>query len=193
MLAGGASRRFGADKALLTLCPGAQTLIERVVHVATNVAAEVFIVGHDRYSAVVPNVPIFADNPSGQGPLSGIRTALQMSSSPRVLVLACDQPCLSVPLLRWMASLRVSADILAPRTDDGRLHPMPAIYRKAVLPAVETCLQRDQRSIAALLDAVSTQEIAESDLRQFDHDLRSLFSLNSPDQLEAAIDCADCN
>ena len=44
ILAGGQSRRMGADKALLRLAPGGPTLVERVAAAVAAVAAETLVV-----------------------------------------------------------------------------------------------------------------------------------------------------
>jgi len=193
VLAGGKSRRFGADKALLRLCSDGRTLIEAAVDAGRSVADETFVIGHERYSCLVPGIHIVPDDLPGEGPLAAIRTALRHASSPSVLVLACDMPCLSIPLLRWMGALKATTDVVIPRTGDGRWQPMPAIYRRSTLPTIDAALQGGSRSITSIFDAVTVREILEPELRQHDPALNSLFSLNSPDQLDRAKACHSCN
>jgi molybdopterin-guanine dinucleotide biosynthesis protein A len=193
VLAGGASRRFGSDKALVRLCPGGPTVLERVVESGRNVASDVFVVGHERYESLLPGILVVPDELPGEGPLGGILSALRHTQADRVLVLACDTPCLSIPLLQWLASFETEAEILVPRTDDGRLHPMPAIYRRSILPAVEASLRSANRSVISLFDRVDVQSACEADLRRYDPELSSLFSLNQPQHLERAKACVSCN
>jgi len=193
VLAGGASSRFGADKALVRICGDGPTLLERVVDAGRNVSSNLFIVGHERYAPYVSGVHIVPDDFPGEGPLAGIRSALGYTSAHSLLVLACDAPCLSIPLLGWMASIETTADAVVPRTSDGRWQPMPAIYRRTALPAIERSLQKGNRAIASVFASLNVREITEDELRGYDPELNSLISLNSPDQLERARACLSCN
>ena len=138
VLAGGSSRRFGADKAQFRIRPDGPTLLESVLDVARKLTPEVVIVGHERYTPIAHGIPILREDSPGNGPLPAIEAALANTSMPRILVLACDMPCLSVPLLSWMAHLPTDADAVVPRTLDGRWHPLHAIYRTTCLPAIRT-------------------------------------------------------
>ena len=189
VLAGGESSRFGADKALVSLVPGTPPLISLIVGKALTLSDQVAIIGHHRYSALGLGVPIVPDNEPGSGPLGGIATALQRIDRSRVLVLACDMPCLSLPLLRWMIERTVDAEVRIPRTDDGRWHPMHALYHRSSLPAIERSLRSGRRAVRSILPLLTVDAIGEPELRQIDPDLSSLFSLNQPEDLERAVQC----
>ncbi len=192
ILAGGASRRFGADKALVTLCPDGPTLIELAVSAGRSITDETFVIGHERYAPFLPNVLIIPDDRPGEGPLAGILTALRSTSAQKLLVLACDMPCLSTPLLRWMATIPTTADVLIPRTADGRWQPMPAIYSRSAIRSIEETLSAGNRAVASIFPKISVHEIGEPELRALDPELDSFFSLNHPDQLERAMQCVSC-
>lgn len=193
VLAGGASRRFGADKALLRICPGGPTLIERVVAIGRRISPEVFVVGHERYGSVVTDVPIVPDEHPGRGPLEGIQKALQFASAPRVLLLACDMPCLSSSLLQAMGTSDSSADVILARTEDGRWQPMPGIYRRSALPAIERALRDGPCAVSSIFADVAIHELSERELRNIDPALNSLFSVNRPEDLDRARRCVQCN
>src|SRR5438105_1342048 len=115
ILAGGQSNRMGMDKALLRFRVGGPTLIEAVVE---RLAAAGF--GSDSL-LVVTNSPqnyaflglrVVSDDIQGAGPLGGVLTALAHSLHQRVLIVACDMPTLNPSLLRYMAQLPDSADVL---------------------------------------------------------------------------------
>jgi molybdopterin-guanine dinucleotide biosynthesis protein A len=189
VLAGGMSSRFGADKALVSLVPGGSPLIAQIVAKALGLSDLVAIIGHERYAGLDLSVPVLPDNEPGSGPLGGMATALQRLDRPRVLVVACDMPCLSLPLLRWMIERTVDADVLIPRTDDGRWHPMHALYQQSALPAIERSLRSGSGAVRSILPLLSVEAIGEAELRGIDPDLESLFSLNRPEDLERAVQC----
>jgi len=84
VLAGGRSRRMGADKAGLRL--GGRTLLGHVRQAARGLS--------------LPLREITKDSVPGCGPLGGILTALESSSHTAELFLACDMPFVSVDLLK---------------------------------------------------------------------------------------------
>lgn len=189
VLAGGESSRFGADKALVTLAPGDPPLIARIIEQALSLSDLVAVIGHERYAELNSGVPVFPDNEPGRGPLGGIATALHRLDRPRLLVLACDMPCLSLPLLRSMIERPSVGDVIIPRTDDGRWHPMHAIFRRSALPAIEESLQHGNGAIRSILPRLSVDEIREPELRILNPDLCSLFNLNRPEDLGRAMQC----
>jgi molybdopterin-guanine dinucleotide biosynthesis protein A len=150
----------------------------------------VVIVGHERYASLGLSVPLLQDDEPGRGPLGAIATAMRRLDRPRLLVLACDMPCLSLPLLRWMIDRPLDADILMPRTDDGRWHPLHAVYRRSTLPVIERCLESGTGAVRSIVPLLTVEPVAESELRRLDPSLNSLFSLNRQNDLERARHCA---
>ena len=74
VLAGGASRRMGRDKALME--HEGRTLLARAVAVLRAVLDEVIIVGLQQQRSSVPGAPIVEDLRPGLGPVGGIHAAL---------------------------------------------------------------------------------------------------------------------
>lgn len=186
VLAGGQSSRMGADKALLLLDD--RTVIECILDVLEDVAADVFIVG-ERPEYHTFGVPVYPDRVSGAGPLAGLETALRLAKHDRVLLTGCDMPFLNVGLLRAMADVPFTGDALVPvRRVDGALRPEPlhAIYRKQSLVVIQERLAGGQRSLQRLLDALDTVELDEQWLRRFDPELASFTNMNTPAEARTA-------
>jgi molybdopterin-guanine dinucleotide biosynthesis protein A len=191
VLAGGMSRRMGRDKALETIA--GRTLLERAVDAVRDVTTDVSIIGRrDAYLGC--GVPVIADDYPGAGPLGGIATALRHSRREFVLVVACDLPFLSVPLLRAMAALPRTYDVLLPvtaaaeRHQDGEVtrQTLHAIYRRSCRARFDACLERGERQVVAALAGLDVRELPESWLREYDPDLQSLMNTNRPADLIAA-------
>ena len=191
VLAGGKSSRYGADKALVRLVPGGPTLIEQIVSKALELSQTVAVIGHERYATLNLDVPIFQDEEVGRGPLAGIATAMRRLDGPRLLVLACDMPCLSLPLLRWMIERPTESDVVIPRTADGRWQPMHAVYQRSALPEIEQSLSIGKSAVRSILPSLAVDAIEEPELRAIDPELRSLFSLNRPEDLVHAMSCVE--
>lgn len=193
VLAGGASSRFGEDKALVRLCREGPTLLERTVSIGLRISPDTVVIGHEWYEGLELGVPVVPDRFPGAGPLAGVHTALSATSANRLMVLACDAPCLSFELLQAMASWRADASLLLPRTADGRWHPMPGVYHRGLRADIEAVLAEGERAIVSLIGRVTVDAFPEAELRRLDPMMDSLFSLNSPEQIERARRCVTCN
>jgi molybdopterin-guanine dinucleotide biosynthesis protein A len=134
---------------------------------------------------------LVADETPGLGPLSGLVAALEASPHDLCLVVACDMPFLSGPLLEHLVEVAVrspSAQVVVPRTE--RLHPLHAVYRRSVIPVLRERLARRELAVHAALAAVTTVEVLESELRSYDPGLRSLENVNTPEDLARAVGSA---
>lgn len=192
VLAGGASRRMGSDKALLTLAD--QTLLERAIAAVSVVADDVRIVG-DREAYHRFGVPVAPDLYPGTGPLGGIATALRLARNEHVLVVACDMPFLSVALLEAMANVPRGYDALVPvtgfrgsRQGGGRFdETFHAIYRSTCLEVIERRLARGQLTVFEMLADLNVEKLPEVWLRRYDPALESFTNTNDPEQWRAAL------
>ncbi|WP_084582675.1 molybdenum cofactor guanylyltransferase [Sphingomonas azotifigens] len=99
ILAGGAARRFGSDKALALL--DGQRLIDHVAAALAPHCDAVILCGR-------PEAGGIADRPApGLGPLGGLNAALHAGAARgcrSVLVAPCDTPVLPAPLLAELAA-----------------------------------------------------------------------------------------
>src|SRR5215470_3369376 len=92
VLAGGKSTRMGRDKALLDW--HGQTLLNHMVELLRTAADPVLVVGRNPLPDRLP----------GLGPLSGIATALEFSSTDANLIIAVDLPHLTKDFLKYLRS-----------------------------------------------------------------------------------------
>src|SRR5579871_732659 len=91
VLAGGASRRFGRDKALVSWNQPSLTLLDHMVQLLGHVCSPVRIIGRGQ----------LMDIQSGLGPIGGINTALAHSKTPENIIVAVDLPFLTVDFLKY--------------------------------------------------------------------------------------------
>ncbi len=191
ILAGGQSRRMGTDKALLRLEPGGPTLIERVAAAVGAVAADTFlVVNDDRLTAL--GLRAVPDVYPGAGALGGIYSAVAGARHEHCLVVACDMPFLSVPLLRAMAVQPRDYDVLAPflpvaegaanrqGTAGGVYETLHAIYGRGALPAMREELEAGRFKIVGFFPRVRVRPFAIEWVRRHDPALRSFFNANTP-------------
>jgi molybdopterin-guanine dinucleotide biosynthesis protein A len=191
VLAGGASRRMGRDKA--TMPVGGSPLAGRVLAAAGRVADPVVLVaptGHRARRLVAPEggpmggtAGVVTD--PGDGPLAALAAALAALEAGHVLVLAGDHPGLRVELLAHLVSLRERAEAVACRRG-GRLEPLVAVYeRRPALAAARARLAAGDHSLRGLLAALRTLVVEEADWRGIDPDGGSFADLDDPADLAA--------
>ena len=152
ILAGGASRRFGTDKARFPI--EGRPMIARVYEAVAEVVGTVLLSVGDRDGADLGlPVPSLVDRVPGAGPLAGLHAGLHAAATPWLLVVACDMPFLTPGVLRSLLDQATSgtAAVVA-QSEDGRLQPLCACYHASVLPRVEAHLHADRRAMWDLLE-----------------------------------------
>ncbi len=190
IIAGGASRRMGLDKAALEI--GGCTLIELAGKAVSEVAeGRISIAGELREFA--PQWPAFPDKgASGLGPLSGLLTALSTGSSEWIAVISCDMPFVNGDVfLRLTDHISPETDAVVPIQPDERPQPLSALYRRSpTLDAVLERLKSTDRSMSNLLSRITTHYVPFS-LFQDLPDAEHLFlNINSIADYERAKDIA---
>ena len=186
VLAGGASRRMGRDKA--TLAVAGVELASLALAAAARVADPVVLVAPEGHPARRLAAAPVTD--PGEGPLAALAAALAALDADHVLVLAGDHPGLRVELLAHLADLAALADrgeAVACRRGP-RLEPLVAVYRRAPALALARARLADpagDRSLAGLLAGLRTLVVEEAQWRPQDPDGRSFVDLDDPADLEA--------
>lgn len=132
ILAGGASRRFGTDKAFARI--GGRRLIDAsAASLREADGISVLLGSPERKAAVAPLLPAgcvaVADDLPGHGPMGGLATALGRRPGGWVAVLAVDLPLVPSAWWAWLAGqYREGALAVVPRDGSGRWEPLAALY-----------------------------------------------------------------
>jgi molybdenum cofactor guanylyltransferase len=188
VLCGGRSTRMGVAKATLPF--GSETMLQRVVRLlGTKVSPIVAVAARDQELPPLPaDVVVARDEREARGPLEGLRAGLKAlpESVDAAYVTSCDVPLLEPAFVEHMLGLLGDHDI-AVMEIDGFTHPLSAVYRRAVLPQVESLLAQDRLRPAFLFDAVRTRRVSPDEMRVADPDLRTLRNLNTREDYEAAL------
>jgi molybdopterin-guanine dinucleotide biosynthesis protein A len=189
ILAGGLGRRFGGvDKGGLIV--GGRSIVARQIDLLRQLTSDLIIVtGHqDAYAHL--GVPIVPDTIAGAGPLGGICTALERSTQPSVLIVACDMPFLSLAFLRHLLTRVQGVDVALPKTADG-YHPLCAAYARTALPAIRARIRKGRLDVVGLVREVRVAEIGPAELAPFDPGCVMLSNVNTPHDLRQACAWAD--
>ncbi|HKG26949.1 MAG TPA: molybdenum cofactor guanylyltransferase, partial [Thermomicrobiales bacterium] len=154
---------------------------------------DVFLVSPPRPAYAGLDAPVRRDLYGETGPLGGIASSLAHARHEHCLVVSCDMPFLNLDLLHWMIAQPRTYDVLVPRLraesrQGGEFvyQTMHAIYGKGCLPAIERALAEGRRQTVTFFAEVNVESIGEDVVRRFDPNLRSFFSVNTPEALAIA-------
>jgi molybdopterin-guanine dinucleotide biosynthesis protein A len=188
VLCGGRSSRMGMPKAWLPF--GDETMLQRVVGRLLPVFDTLVVVAAPQQE--LPPLPrqviVARDEREGRGPLEGIHAGLRAMPSgiSAAYITGCDVPLIAVDFVRRMCGELGSHDIAVP-VDGEFHHPLAAVYRVSVLPAVAELLEADRLRPFFLFEQTDTRRVPVSDLRSIDAELNSLANLNHPHEYAAAL------
>lgn len=179
ILAGGLATRLGGrPKGLLRREGG--TLAENARDVLRSVAGSILLVSNDSEPYAALGVTIIADRIAGLGPIAGLEASLASASTPWILVVACDMPRLTVPVLTLVRDRDARFDAVVPRVA-GRVEPLCARYSRKILPTVRDCIARGELKMSLLLSHLTVDEIDERTLRDVDPELEATANVNTPE------------
>jgi molybdopterin-guanine dinucleotide biosynthesis protein A len=191
VLAGGGSRRFGRDKALVEF--DGEPLIARLCRVLqTATSTSVRIIGDAaRYSHL--GVECIADRWPGEGPLGGIITALETSEATVAtdfwsLIIGCDMPFLTSEWLRHVAERAVAseADVVVPESKQG-LEPLCACWRASAASTLVRAFEGGVRRVTEAMKQLSMEVLDAADWKRFDNFDRLFWNMNTPADHQEAI------
>ena len=194
VLAGGASRRFGRDKALLPW--SGKALLLHPFEALKAVISEVVVVTVPGRSYRDLGVPVVHDRFAGQGPLAGIHAALEWAGSRPVFVAACDLPSIRAELVEHVAGWSSGQEASTAWDDEprarprariavweGRRQPLFGLYSASCRSALATRLSEGRLEARSFLDEIDTTTVGITpDLDFYRSDL--LLNVNSPTDLQ---------
>jgi molybdopterin-guanine dinucleotide biosynthesis protein A len=135
LLVGGASRRFGSDKAL-ALFRG-ETLAERGHRVLAEACDEVLVVGKTARLGELP-LPVVDDGADDCAPVHGLIAGLRAASHDVVVALPVDVPLVTAEALRALGA--------AAAVPSARI-PLPGAYPRSLLPVLEARVAAGELSL----------------------------------------------
>ena len=177
ILAGGLATRFdGRDKSALIVDPSdGRTILERQIAALTPLTADVLIVGRARH----PSARTIADRIAGSGPIGGLEAALDAARGDALILLACDMPFVTTPLLAYLVDAAGEAiDAVVPQTERG-YHPICAVYRRTARDAVLRQLTAKRFKMVDLLARLRVRVVAPDEIERFGDCHRLLANVNT--------------
>lgn len=184
VLAGGRSRRMGADKATLPFC--GRRLIDVVIERLRLISDRIVVVAKQGGDLQV-EARLLEDEHPFAGPLPALLAGLRAGGAERNVAVACDMPFLEPKLLTEICNrLDDDVDAVVPVTADGP-QPLHAAYGSCAVEPLLTILAGGERSLVGALDRLRVRWFSEDEWRPLDPDGRSFWNVNTPGDLEAAV------
>jgi molybdopterin-guanine dinucleotide biosynthesis protein A len=176
VLAGGISRRYGSEKALLRW--KGRTFLDiaavRLRKVCGEVVLSVDRPGRFRSCSRVREIP---DLEPGGGAAMGILSILRAFGGRAVLVTPVDMPLLPESTLRRLLAARGGCAAVVLKVK-GRWQPLVGVYEPEAAPVIERCLEERERKIVAILRKMKTKVV-----RPGEKGRRLLVNINTPADL----------
>ena len=189
VLAGGASSRFGTDKAVAEL--QGETMVARSAKLVFDVTSRVKIVSpsvklaSEKYETIPDRWP-------GEGPLGGILTALSdakqsAGADALTLIVSCDMPFLTAEWLRFLAerAMKSGAEAAVPKSTHG-WEPLCACWRVAAADLILPSFAAGTRKITEALNVLHVEVLDETDWKRFDTSGRLFWNMNTAADYEEA-------
>lgn len=181
LLAGGRSRRFGAEKALARFrnAPMMDAVIERFQGLAAVAVSARRGAGAER-RALMLGLPVLHDAPlTSAGPLAGVCAGLNWAAGLGLSFLAtapCDAPLLPSDMFSRLLEQIGTAPAAFARTNGGE-HPLCAVWSvRLLVPLWITIESGEHPSVRALLADIGAEGVSFPDERSF-------MNANTPDTL----------
>ena len=156
ILAGGKSSRMNYNnKALLTYKE--KRFIEHIIEAGKDYK-EVIIIWNNLEEYKGFNLRIVEDIYKGNGPLSGIHSALINSTTDKVLCIACDMPLITKETLNIIGSYQEEYDVLVPKVSE-RLQPLCGVYSKNIISKIEEAIKENNNKLQLLIRTLNLKVI----------------------------------
>ncbi len=189
IMAGGASSRFGRDKALVEV--GGTPMLSRMIELLLGVTKQLKLVAvPGKYAAF--GAEIVEDRWPGEGPLGGIITALEDAArSPADgewnLIVSCDMPFLTREWLAFLSAraAKSKAQVVLPYSEHGP-EPLCACYQTDAAGPLRAVFESGVRKVTQGLQHVATEVLDEADWKRFDSAGRLFWNMNTAADYEEA-------
>ena len=184
VLAGGASRRLGEDKARVSVHGASEPdLLNCTIRLLTSCTRDVVV--SCRPDRDTGSYKFIHDLEEGQGPFGGLYSVLRVIREP-LLVLSCDLPFMTLPVLQRLIEARAARTPGSLMTtyrqqETGFIEALVAIYEPECLPFFEQARIQGIRKLSRVIpDSLRTELVYTS------AEAQPFFNINYPEDLAEA-------
>lgn len=156
ILAGGKSSRMGIDKGLLKL--KGKSFVQHIIEALEPLADTIIIVSSN------PEYDVFKakrieDIIKQAGPVAGLHSGLTHSDTENNLVISCDAPLVTSPLLRQLLQHKNEDYDVVQFEAEGKTIPLIALYKQHCTKKCFELLSKGERRLRKLVSKLNTKTI----------------------------------
>ena len=157
ILAGGKSSRMGTDKGFLML--NNKPFVQYSIDALTPLVSKIIIVS-DNPDYDILGFKRVNDLTKNAGPVAGICSGLEASSTDYNLILSCDIPLITSHVLeKLITNIDTNSEIIQVESQ-GKSMPLIALYKKQVTPIFNTFLKNNERRLRVVIKHCKSKNIA---------------------------------
>lgn len=156
ILAGGKSSRMGTDKGFLML--NDKPFVQYSIEALKPLVSEIIIVSDDsNYDAF--GLKRVNDITKNAGPIVGICSGLEASSTDYNLILSCDIPLINSEILKKLIAAADDDSEIIQIENHGKTMPLIALYKRHIKETFNEFLQKDERRLRVAVKACKSKNI----------------------------------
>ena len=180
ILAGGKSTRMGEDKGFLLFenkpfiqysIDALKPLVSKIIIVSDDSDYDVF--GLKRVNDITKNA----------GPVAGICSGLEASSTEYNLILSCDIPLINSEILQKLIDAIDDTSEIIQVESRAKSMPLIALYKKQILSTFKALLQEDERRLRVAIKSCKSKNI----VLEKEHEFTTM-NVNTQTELKAIED-----
>lgn len=188
ILAGGASKRMGKNKALLPW--QGNNLLDHLINVMRPYCKPIVVSAafQNEISSVHNDIVVIHDSSAFPGPLFGIQAALkEIPQDMPVFITGCDYPFIRGEIIQFLLAKLAEHDAVIFQAMQ-QPQPLPGLYHSRVRSTVDRIITSSaKKSLQALLDDLSVRFVCDEERRLIDADDRLLMNVNTQADYEQAL------
>lgn len=185
ILAGGKNSRLPGKKKTFRKI-GNMMILETIHSIFKQLFKEVLIVVNDPQAFAEWDMTIVTDIIPTRCALAGIHAGLFYARYPMAYFTACDAPFVNPKVIEYIVeNADPKYDVILPRTEKG-IETLSAVYSKECIPLIEKNLENNIYMIKKFFRKKKVKEIPIEKFRQWDPQMRFIFNINTPQDLETA-------
>ncbi|WP_052143582.1 molybdenum cofactor guanylyltransferase [Wocania ichthyoenteri] len=176
ILAGGKSSRMGTDKSFLML--NEKPFIQYSIEALKPLVSEIIIVSDNQnYDAF--GFKRVNDITKNAGPIAGICSGLEASSTTYNLILSCDIPLINSEILKKLIHAVDDDSEIIQIENQGKTMPLIALYKRHIKDIFNDFLQKNERRLRIAVKACNSKNIILEKVHEF-----STMNVNTKEELK---------
>ncbi|WP_341216907.1 molybdenum cofactor guanylyltransferase [uncultured Wocania sp.] len=184
ILAGGKSSRMGTDKGFLML--NKKPFIQYSIEALSPLVSEIIIVSNNsKYDSF--NLKRVNDIINNAGPIAGICSGLEASSTTYNLILSCDIPLINSEILKKLIDAVDYDSEIIQIENQGKTMPLIALYKRQIKDTFNDFLQKNEHRLRIAVKACNSKNIILEQAHEF-----STINVNTKEDLKLIEDAYNC-